>query len=128
MKSIYGIEFLADNLEIARSRMLIHYLNWYEEIFQEQLHSSTDLYKSAMYIIRRNIVRGNTLTKKHPDYDIPIIFNEWKKIKGSSSKVEKIEFTFSSLFDFEMFDEENKEKKDDSVIIDIKKIYKLGEG
>ncbi|EAF4372259.1 methylase, partial [Listeria monocytogenes] len=32
-----------------------------------------------------------------------------------------------SLFDFEMFDEENKEKKDDSVIIDIKKIYKLGE-
>lgn len=52
--------------------------------FQEQLHSSTDLYKSAMYIIRRNIVRGNTLTKKHPDYDIPIIFNEWKKIKGSS--------------------------------------------
>ena len=81
-----------------------------------------------MYIIRRNIVRGNTLTKKHPDYDIPIMFNEWKKVKGSSSKVEKIEFTFSSLFDFEMFDEENKEKKDDSVIIDIKKIYKLGEG
>ena len=128
--------------------MLIHYLNWYEEIFQEQLHSTTDLYKSAMYIIRRNIVRGNTLTKKHPDYDIPIIFNEWKKVKGSSSKVEKIEFTFSSLFEdpedienlekgisegqlslfgFEMFDEEKKEKNDDSVIIDIKKIYKLGE-
>ena len=76
LSSIYGIEFLADNLEIARSRMLIHYLNWYEEIFQEQLHSTTDLYKSAMYIIRRNIVRGNTLTKKHPDYDIPIIFNK----------------------------------------------------
>lgn len=148
LSSIYGIEFLADNLEIARSRMLIHYLNWYEEIFQEQLHSTTDLYKSAMYIIRRNIVRGNTLTKKHPDYDIPIIFNEWKKVKGSSSKVEKIEFTFSSLFEdpedienlekgisegqlslfgFEMFDEEKKEKNDDSVIIDIKKIYKLGE-
>ena len=149
LSSIYGIEFLADNLEIARSRMLIHYLNWYEEIFQEQLHSTTDLYKSAMYIIRRNIVRGNTLTKKHPDYDIPIIFNEWKKVKGSSSKVEKIEFTFSSLFEdpedienlekgisegqlslfgFEMFDEEKKEKNDDSVIIDIKKIYKLGVG
>ena len=148
LSSIYGIEFLADNLEIARSRMLIHYLNWYEEIFQEKLHSTTDLYKSAMYIIRRNIVRGNTLTKKHPDYDIPIIFNEWKKVKGSSSKVEKIEFTFSSLFEdpedienlekgisegqlslfgFEMFDEEKKEKNDDSVIIDIKKIYKLGE-
>jgi len=146
LSSIYGIEFLADNLEIARSRMLLHYLNWYEEVFQEQLNSKTDFYKSAMYIIRRNIVRGNTLTKKHPDYDIPIVFNEWKKVKGSSSKVEKIEFTFSSLFedeealekgisegqlslfDFEIFDEEKKEENDNSIIIDIKKIYKLGEG
>lgn len=50
LSSIYGIEFLADNLEIARSRMLFHYLNWYEKNFQEQLHSSTDLYKSAMCI------------------------------------------------------------------------------
>lgn len=94
LSSIYGIEFLADNLEIARSRMLIHYLNWYEEIFQEQLHSTTDLYKSAMYIIRRNIVRGNTLTKKHPDYDIPIMFNEWKKLKVLVVKWKKLSSHF----------------------------------
>ena len=145
LSSIYGIEFLADNLEIARSRMLLRYLNWYEEYFHEQLTSKTDLYKSAMYIIRRNIVRGNTLTKKHPEYDTPILFNEWKRVKGSSSKVEKIEFTFSSLFsnenelekgipegqmsffDFEMIDEETDEEVSESVIIDIQKVYRLGE-
>lgn len=144
LSSIYGIEFLTDNLEIARSRMFLHYLNWYEEVFQERLNSTTDLYKSAMYIISKNVVRGNTLTKKHPDYDIPIIFNEWKKVTGSSSKVEKIEFTFSSLFekgdvlekgisegqlslfDFEIFDEIKMETPD-SLTIDIKKVYKLGE-
>lgn len=146
LSSIYGIEFLADNLEIARTRMLLHYLNWYEEVFKEKLNSKSEIYKSAMYIIRRNIVRGNTLTKKHPDYDIPIFFNEWKKVPGSSSKVEKIEFTFSSLFeneetkgtiipegqlslfDFEMTDEEKIENFPSSVIIDIKQVHQIGEG
>lgn len=146
LSSIYGIEFLADNLEIARNRMFLHYLDWYEKVFNEQLNSKTDIYKSAMYIIRRNIVRGNTLTKKHPDYDIPIVFNEWKKVTGSSSKVEKIEFTFLSLFEndevFEKripegqlslfdFDMSGEEKKEEEVftlpIVDIKQIYQLGE-
>ncbi|MFK4925363.1 methylase [Lactococcus garvieae] len=149
LSSIYGIEFLADNLEIARSRMLLCYLDWYEEVFHEQLTSKNDLYKSAMYIIRRNIVRGNTLTKKHPEYDTPILFNEWKKVKGSSSKVEKVEFTFLSLFtnekesetgnlnrlpegqmsifDFGMIDEEKYEEVSKPVIIDIQKVHQLGE-
>lgn len=146
LSSIYGIEFLADNLESARSRMFLNYLSWYEKVFQEKLKSKTNLYKSAMYIIKRNIVRGNTLTKKHPDYDIPIVFNEWKKVTGSSSKVEKIEFTFSSLFesdesfekiipegqmslfDFDITDEVKLEEVPaSSVIIDIKKVFQLGE-
>lgn len=145
LSSIYGIEFLPDNLEIARSRMIIYYLNWYEEVFKEKLSSKSGIYKSAIYIIRRNIVRGNTLTKKHPDYDIPILFNEWKRVPGSSSKVEKIEFKFSSLFeneetkgpiipegqlslfDFEMDDEEKNENFVSSVIIDIKRIYQIGD-
>jgi len=140
LSSIYGIEFLADNLDIARSRMFIQYLNWYEEVFKEELKSKSDVYKSAIYIINHNIVRGNTLTKKHPDYDSPIVFNEWKRVPGSSSKVEIIQFSFSSLFeneeplgkiipegqlslfDFEMTNEELSLAR----ILDIKKVYQIG--
>ena len=55
-----------------------------------------------------------------------------EKIEGQTSlTLENLEKGISegqlSLFGFEMFDEEKKEKNDDSVIIDIKKIYKLGE-
>jgi len=144
LSSIYGIEFLADNLDIARSRMFIQYLNWYEEVFKEELKSTSDVYKSAIYIINHNIVRGNTLTKKHPDYDTPIVFNEWKKVPGSSSKVEIIQFSFSSLFeneehlgkiipegqlslfDFEMTDEEKNEELSLAITLDIKQVYKIG--
>jgi len=144
LSSIYGIEFLADNLDIARSRMFIQYLNWYEEVFKEELKSKSDVYKSAIYIINHNIVRGNTLTKKHPDYDSPIVFNEWKRVPGSSSKVEIIQFSFSSLFeneeplgkiipegqlslfDFEMTDEEKNEELSLAITLDIKQVYKIG--
>lgn len=144
LSSIYGIEFLADNLDVARSRMFIKYLNWYEEAFKEELNSTSDIYKSAIYIINHNIVRGDTLTKKHPDYDIPIMFNEWKKVPGSSSKVETIQFAFSSLFeneetpgkiipegqlslfDFEIANEDKNEQLSSAIILDIKKVYQIG--
>ena len=45
--SIYGIEYLADNLDVARSRMFNYYLDWYEEAFGERLNSQTNIYKSA---------------------------------------------------------------------------------
>lgn len=144
LSSIYGIEFLADNLDVARSRMFIQYLNWYEETFKEELKSISDVYKSALYIINHNIVRGNTLTKKHPDYDIPIVFNEWKRVPRSSSKVEIIQFSFESLFeneeplgkiipegqlslfDFEVTNEEKNEERSLARILDIKQVYQLG--
>ena len=60
LSSIYGIEFLEDNLEVARSRMFLYYLDWYEQIFSTKLTSRSDIYKSAYYLIHKNIVRGNT--------------------------------------------------------------------
>ena len=107
LSSIYGIEYLEDNLEVARARMFLRYLDWIEETFGERLSSRSDLYKSAHYLITKNIVRGDTLTKRHPDTDEPIMFNEWKRIKGYPSLVEKIPFAFAELFG-EVINDKNK--------------------
>lgn len=149
LASIYGIEFLEDNLELARFKMLNNYIEWYERVFDERLSVNTGFYKSVKFIIRKNIVRGNTLTKKHPDTDEAIIFSEWKKVKSYPSKVEWSEFTFASLFgenvnvergipegQLSLFDfdgdgiddiELDTEQKIEPIIIDIQKAYQLEE-
>lgn len=133
LSSIYGIEFLEDNLEMARFRMLEVYLNWFEQNI-EKLTPKSKIYKSAKFIIHKNIVRGNTLTKKHPETDEPIIFSEWKPV--GRSKVEKIDFRFDeettiepgipegqmSLFEFD------EPQEILSNVIEIQKVYLLGEG
>ena len=141
LSSIYGIEYLEDNLEVARSRMFLHYLDWYEDSFGERLSSNTDIYKSAHYLIKKNIVRGNTLTKRHPDSNELIMFSEWKRVKGYPSLVEEKRFAFAELFGenidgedkvvegqlslFEEFDENLSIGKMEQVV--IQKVYTLGE-
>lgn len=141
LSSIYGIEFLEDNLEVARSRMFLHYLNWIEERFGERLTSRSDLYKSAHFLINQNIVRGNTLTKRHPVTDELIMFSEWKRVKGHPSLVERVRFAFAELFGeviddsdkvverqlslFELSEENADENETNNVR--IQKVYTLGE-
>ncbi|MCU9534037.1 methylase [Streptococcus sp. CSL10205-OR2] len=107
LSSIYGIEFLEDNLEVARSRMFVYYLDWYEEAFGVKLSSRTDLYKSAHYLIYKNIVRGDTLTQRHPDTGDLIWFNEWQIVKGHPSTVKKIPFALTELLGNEVDGENN---------------------
>ena len=141
LSSIYGIEFLEDNLEVARSRMFLHYLDWYEYSFGVRLSSKTDIYKSAHYLIKKNVVRGNTLTKRHPDSNELIMFSEWKRVKGHPSLVEEKRFAFAELFGenidgeervaegqlslFEEFDEDLNIGKIGQVA--IQKVFTLGE-
>lgn len=141
LASIYGIEYLEDNLEVARSRMFLFYLDWYEENFGERLSSQTDLYKSAHYLIQKNVVRGNTLTKKHPDTDEWIVLNEWRRENTRSNQVRKIPFAFAELFgeadteearvvegQLSLFDLwEDEEPQEDGKAISIQKVYLLGD-
>ena len=141
LSSIYGIEYLEDNLEVARARMFLCYLDWYEDSFGERLSSNTDIYKSAHYLIKKNIVRGNTLTKRHPDSNELIMFSEWKRVKGYPSLVEEKRFAFAELFG-ENIDGEDKvvegqlslsEELDENLSVGkmeqvvIQKVYTLGE-
>ena len=141
LSSIYGIEYLEDNLEVARARMFLCYLDWYEDSFGERLSSNTDIYKSAHYLIKKNIVRGNTLTKRHRDSNELIMLSEWKRVKGYPSLVEENRFAFAELFG-ENIDGEDKvvegqlslfEELDENLSVDkmeqvvIQKVYTLGE-
>lgn len=148
LSSIYGIEFLEDNLEVARSRMFLYYLDWYEQTFGNKLTSKNDIYKSAHYLIYKNIVRGNTLTQKHPVTEEYIRFNEWQIVKGHPSKVRKIPFFLSEILgkkvedertvvegQLSLFDTEELNAIEDKVIdemtameeVNIKKVYLLGD-
>lgn len=147
LSSIYGIEFLEDNLEVARSRMFLYYLDWYEETFGTRLSSKSDIYKSAHYLIHKNIVRGNTLIQRHPDTDEPIWFNEWQLVKGHPSRVKKIPFALAELLGKEvdsdqtlvegqlsLFDlddgfllDNSKEQNDIVEEVNIQKVYVLGD-
>lgn len=148
LSSIYGIEFLEDNLEVARSRMFLYYLDWYEKTFSVKLSSKSDIYKSAHYLIHKNIVRGNTLTQQHPVTGEPIRFNEWQMVKGHPSLVRKIPFALSELLGKEVeddravvegqlsfFDIDDEFKIEDEVVektdaieeISIQKVYLLGD-
>ena len=148
LSSIYGIEFLEDNLEVARSRMFLCYLDWYEQAFGTRLNSKNDIYQSAHALIHKNIVRGNTLTQQHPVTGEPIRFNEWLPVKGHPSVVRKIPFAFSELLGKEVENDKNVvegqlsffdlddaftledgyvEKKEEIQEINIQKVYLLGD-
>ena len=148
LSSIYGIEFLEDNLEVARSRMFLCYLSWYEKAFNVRLNSKTDIYKSAHYLIHKNIVRGDTLTQKHPVTGEPIWFNEWQVVKAHPSMVKKVPFALMELLGEEVENDKNVvegqlsffdlddaftledgyvEKKEEIQEINIQKVYLLGD-
>ena len=147
LSSIYGIEYLRDNLSLAQSRMFVYYLNWYEKNFGVRPTSRNDIYKSAYYLIHKNIVRGDTLTQKNPVTGTEIWFNEWQIVKGHPSTVRRIPFALSellgknatddgnvaegqlSLFDLDDFSVENKSEEKPVIIeeINIQKVYLLGD-
>lgn len=136
LASIYGIEIQKDNLHEARGAMLSVFCK-----FHDGLKSTEALYKAARYIIHENIAWGDTLKKLTPD-GAEIVFNEWRPVANSSTKVERIPFTFSSMFADEevayqiplgyeqlsLFADEEPEVKDENSvkykIVDIKNVWK----
>lgn len=96
--SIYGIEFLEDNLKNARANMLRVFADNYRQKTRRELQVDSDLYRSAQFIIQRNIVQGDTLTHKQADGRW-IMLNQW--IQGGPRhrrSVIRRPFTFDSLF------------------------------
>ena len=97
LTSLYGIEYLEDNLSIARRNMFDLFLRYYEKIYNASLSVKSDLYKSAQTIIRANVIQGNTLTHRN-NYGEEIIFSNWVQVPDDIYKVHRIPFAYSSLF------------------------------
>jgi len=97
LTSIYGIEFLADNLVVARQSMLDLFASFYEDTHGNSLSEQSDLYKSARTIIWANIVQGNTLTHQNQKNE-EIILSRWSPVPGKPHLVKRTTFTYSSLF------------------------------
>jgi len=137
LTSIYGIEYLEDNLVAAQQSMLDLFSAFYEDVYGEPLAEESDLYKSAWTIIRANIVQGNTLTRKNQREE-EIIFSHWSQVPDRSRMVERTTFTYSSLFAettdeevymqgnlFDMFDQPREETVPTRyAVVDIKQVWR----
>ncbi|MEI6578598.1 MAG: Eco57I restriction-modification methylase domain-containing protein [Eubacteriales bacterium] len=97
LSSIYGIEFLEDNLATARQNMLDLFLECSEAVHRAKSSKQSDLYKSARTIIRANVVQGDTLTHKNNSGE-EIVFSQWKPVGDPLGQVRRILFSYSSLF------------------------------
>lgn len=97
LSSIYGIEFLEDNLAAARQNMLALFLDYYDAVQGSPLSKRSDLYKSARAIIWANVVQGDTLTHKNNSGE-EIVFSRWNSVEGSPRQVRRVAFSYSSLF------------------------------
>ena len=96
LMSIYGIEYLEDNLFKARQAMTDVLINHYQNFFPKELSGKTEFFRSANLVIKLNVVQVDTLKYKQRSCN-PIIFNEWKMV--NNDEVLRVPFTYESLFE-----------------------------
>ena len=81
--SIYGVELLKDNTEICRERL---FNIWNKEYTKRMKTEASDTARNvARYVLKKNILCGDTLTMKKADGS-PIIFAQWDLISGDNIK------------------------------------------
>ena len=81
--SIYGVELLQDNTEVCRERL---FDIWNKEYTKRMKSEASDVARNvAKFVLRKNILCGDTLTMKKADGS-PIIFAQWDLISGDNIK------------------------------------------
>ncbi|WP_438341115.1 N-6 DNA methylase [Lactiplantibacillus plantarum] len=96
LSTLYGIEYMEDNVEMLVMNMVTTFNREYECIVQEQYNDKPNQHVevSAKVIIQANMQQGDTLKKINSEGD-PIIFSEWKDL--GSGRVQRTEYTFESI-------------------------------
>ena len=93
VSSIYGIDFLEDNVAECRRRLLAVVERHCKTLFNE------DFLRTIRFILGRNIIHGDALTLQTVGEDHkPIIFSEWSLVNGSM--VKRRDFEFRRLLSF----------------------------
>ena len=94
LSSLYGIEYLEDNVEMLVMNMITTFNQLYiQDITNFAKKPSKHVLESAKVIIRANMAQGDTLKYVNADGN-PILFSEWKSV---GSKVQRTEYTFESI-------------------------------
>lgn len=94
LTSIYGIDIMADNVEICRQNL---FDIWNEEYSQNADEYANDQCREiAEFILRKNIICGDTLTLLQDD-NLPITFAEWSFDIGDNFK--RRDYQLSDMLD-----------------------------
>lgn len=102
LASIYGVELLEDNHRAAQAALLAEFLTFHESSGTSCSYR-TNLYRSATYLLRMNVVQGNTLTGLNAHGD-PIQFSWWHRLLNVPGTVRREPFSLASLRDSDAFD------------------------
>ena len=97
--SIYGVDILADNAQLARDRLFDRFFEVYEKYFKE--YSNANFIKSIKFILDKNIIHGDALTLKEVDSENPVTFSEWAII---NNKLKRRDFTLADLLAYSPFE------------------------
>ena len=97
--SIYGIDLLIDNIEIAKERLINVFFDNYQINIGNK--PSDDLVNSIKYVMNKNIIHGDALTLKKVNSDEEIIFSEWSLFSG---KIKRRDYIFKELVSYSPFE------------------------
>lgn len=100
LSTLYGIELLEDNAQMCVMNLFEVYKDFYEEsVKKHNEKQSENTLSNAKFIISKNIVQGNFLTRKLSSGD-PIVFSEWEMTKQTTTmiKVQRTEYSLDEIF------------------------------
>ena len=131
LMSIYAIELLTDNIIVARDLMMQIVQAHYQAFFDKKLTIRTNFFKSAKFVIKTNVVQGNSLTYLNNEGS-PITFSDWNP--ADKNMVKREEYTYRSPFDNEaddvtqgqlsLFDLDDDQEEKGYKVCPVTKIYK----
>lgn len=99
LTSLYGIELLVDNTELLVMHMYrVFYQEYLRQMNKYQASENKKVVRSALTILKANLVQGDALTGKNKNGD-DIIFSEWTllPLKRGTRKVQRTEYTFDAI-------------------------------
>lgn len=94
ISSLYGIDILADNVEVCRETLFNIFFTEYSSLFRKK--TKEEVCNIARYLLSCNILWGDALTLQLPDDSgKPIVFSEWSFL--GNGIVKRRDYTMANL-------------------------------
>ena len=92
VSSIYEIDLLIDNIQIARERLYLIIVNIYTKLYKNKIEQK--FLVNVQYMLSKNIIQGDALSLKDIN-NKPIVFSERSLV--DNSKIKRRDFIFDEL-------------------------------